>query len=222
MALTTALLDIDGTLLDSNDAHAKAWVEALEQVGHPASFEEVREWIGMGGDNLLEQLGLSDEEGPGKEAASLRKEIFAGLLPALRPLPGARELLLRMKAAGLSRVVATSASSEELKGLLERAGIADLVQEATTADDAERSKPDPDIVQAALSRARVSADEALLLGDTPYDLQAATAAGVGFVALRSGGWDFAKVRGTAPLAVYDDPSDLVSRWDESPYVTRRR
>jgi HAD superfamily hydrolase (TIGR01509 family) len=217
-ALAAVLLDIDGTLLDSNDAHAAAWHEALERVGHPVPLKEIRGWIGMGGDALLAQIGLSDAEGPGHEAGEIRKSLVLQRMSDLRPLPGARDLLLRMRDEGLDLVVATSASAEELTGLLAQAGVADLVRAATTADDAERSKPAPDIVEAALERAGVPAREALLLGDTPYDLEAARRAGVGFVAVRSGGWPFDARKGPMPLAVFDDARALLEQWDRSPFA----
>ena len=111
-------------------------------------------------------------------------------------------------------MVATSASERELEGLLSRANLSDLLSVRTSSDQASRSKPDPDIVHAALAKARVAAREALMLGDTPYDLKAAARAGVGFVGVRSGGYDDAALRGA--LAVYRDPAELCAAFDESP------
>ena len=119
-------------------------------------------------------------------------------------------MLERMLADGLILVVATSAG-DELSALLKQAGLADLIEVAATSDDAEKSKPDADIVQAALAKAGIEAHHAIMLGDTPYDIQAASAAGVGTVALRSGGsWKDPDLAGA--IGIYDDPADLLSRW----------
>ena len=145
-ALHTLQLDIDGTLIDSNDAHARAWVHALAHHGHVVPFEQVRPRIGMGGDKLLPQLtGLDPESGEATRIGDTRSRFFLEReLPTLRPTPGARELLEHMKSRGLELVVATSASEDEVDVLLRQAGVADLIAAASSADDAERSKPDPD------------------------------------------------------------------------------
>ena len=209
------LLDIDGTLLDSNDAHAQAWSDALREAGHEIGSEAVRPLIGMGGDKLLPQLtGLDAEQGEGKQLVERRKEIFAKeYLPAVRPFPGARELLDRMRADGLRLVVATSASDEELRGLLHALGAEWLLDEATSSSDADRSKPDPDIVHVAIDRAGVSPDQCVMLGDTPYDVKAATQAGVRIIGVRCGGWGDEELSGV--VAVYDDPKDLLDQYSSS-------
>ena len=112
-------------------------------------------------------------------------------------------------------VVATSAGKDDLKGLLEQAGVADLIQDATSADYAEESNPDPDIVEAALRQAGFPADEIIMIGDTPYDVEAATRAGVRIVGVRSGGWADQDLKGA--IAVYENPADLLDRYDESPF-----
>ena len=213
------LLDIDGTLLDSNDAHARAWVEAFEGAGLSLPFSLVREKIGKGGDNLLWDLaGLPEGSRQAETISTHRKHIFHTFLADLGPTPGARALLLRMRAEGLTQVVATSASKDELEGLLTAAGIADLLgaDARVTADDAERSKPDPDILRAAVARANIPQHELVMLGDTPYDVQAAKKAGVATIALRSGGWRDRDLRGA--VAIYDDPADLLAHYDSSPLV----
>ena len=142
----TVVLDVDGTLIDSNDAHARAWVDAATELGFELSFEKVRPLIGMGGDKLMPiALGLDHESKEGKRLSKRRTERFRErYVPTLRPCPGVRELLLRMRDDGHSLVVATSAQREEMRVLLRAAGIADLVDEATSSSDAESSKPDPD------------------------------------------------------------------------------
>lgn len=216
------LLDIDGTLLDSNDAHARSWEETLRAQGRPVAFERIRALIGKGGDKLLAELLDIDADGPlGRQISGQRRRLFLErFLPSLRPTPGARALLERMKAEEMSVVVATSSSGAELKALLAQAGIADLVEASASASDAEHSKPDPDIVKAALERSAVQPIEAMMLGDTPYDIEAARAAGVDTIALRCGGWWDDRALGAA-VAIYDNPADLLAHWDSSPIGRRR-
>jgi HAD superfamily hydrolase (TIGR01509 family) len=219
--LRGVILDVDGTLVDSNDAHAEAWVEALAAEGVRVSFAEVRPLIGMGGDKLLERLvGWSEESPEGKRTSDRRREIFEQrYVPALRPTPGARRLLERFRDQGLRMIVASSAKEDELGALLEAAGAADLVEERTSSDDAENSKPDPDIVARALERIGLGASEVLMLGDTPWDVEAADQVGVDTVAVRSGGWGDDELTGA--VAIYDHPADILAHYDDSPFARRR-
>lgn len=216
-ALRTVLLDIDGTLIDSNDAHARAWVGAFDAHGYVVPFARVRPLIGKGGDKLIPELiGLDPESGEAERLGDTRSELFLTKeLSTLRPTPGARALLERLTAEGLDLVVATSAQSDEVRALLEQAGVSDLIPLASSADDAERSKPDPDIVLAALRMSGSQAGHGVMIGDTPYDVEAATRARVPVIALRcGGGWTddaFADA-----MAIYDDPADLLSHFDDSP------
>lgn len=210
------ILDVDGTLVDSNDAHARAWVEALAENGVHVALEEVRRRIGMGGDKLLPTVaGLNEDSPQGKRVSKRRGEIFKQkYLPTLRPCPGANDLLRHMHARGLRLVVASSAKAGELKPLLKVCGADAVVEDQTSSDDADRSKPDPDIVQAALHNLRLPPAEVVMLGDTPYDVEAATRAGVGIIALRCGGWADSELAGAR--AVYQNPADLLARYDTSP------
>jgi HAD superfamily hydrolase (TIGR01549 family) len=212
------LLDIDGTLIDSNDAHAHAWVDVGREFGHEIDFAHVRRLIGMGGDKVLPELtGLEEDTDEGQRIKERRGEIFREqYLPTLEAFPGARELLQRFRDDGHTLVVATSASKEDMDALLEQAGIQDLIEEKTSSSDAEESKPDPDIVQAALKSADAEPGDAIMLGDTPYDVEASGRAGVRCVALRCGGWGDADL-GDA-VAVYDDPADLLARYAGSPFA----
>lgn len=218
--IRAVLLDVDGTLVDSNDAHARAWVEALAEAGVEAPFEQVRELIGMGGDKLMPRVsGIREDSPEGKRLADRRQAIFKSrYLPHLEPFPRVRELIDRLKAAGFKLVVATSAGEDELEGLLRVADAADLVPTATSSDDADRSKPDPDIVEAAVARAGYPVEQVLLIGDTPYDIEAAMRAGVGAIALRTGGWDDTALE--RAVAIYDDPADLLAHFDDSPLMRR--
>ena len=214
---TGVLLDIDGTLVDSNDAHAHAWVRALAETGVRVDFTAVRRLIGKGGDKLLPEVAGIDAGSARGEAISQRRgEIFrTEYLPELRPFPGAKELLARMTSAGLELVAASSAQETELKELLRVCGADEFIEASTSSDDAKNSKPDPDIVRAALERLGHPPERLVLLGDTPYDLEAAARAGVRVVALRCGGWGDADFKGA--VRIYDDPADLLARFDESPF-----
>jgi HAD superfamily hydrolase (TIGR01509 family) len=215
MGLHGVLVDIDGTLIDSNDAHARAWVEALAHFGIERPYEDIRPLIGMGGDNLLPRVAaLASEAGRGKEIEDRRKAIFQErYLPELKPFARTRELLERLRQEGLKLVVATSSDEETKTALLQAAGVADLFDATTSADDADSSKPDPDVIQAALKRLRARPDEAVMIGDTPYDIEAAKRAGVRTIAFRCGGWDDAGLRGA--VAIYDGPWHLLARFQDS-------
>lgn len=174
----------------------------------------------MGGDKLLPLVaGIESDTKFGKEITEYRTALFRRkYLPKVRPFPRVRELVQRFLDDGLTTVVATSAAEEELKGFLEVAGILDLIEEKASSSDAKHSKPDPDIIKAALERGELKPAEAIMLGDTPYDVEAATKARVAVIALRCGGWHDADLRGA--LAIYDDPADLLERYDESPIRKR--
>jgi HAD superfamily hydrolase (TIGR01509 family) len=208
------LLDIDGTLVLSNDAHAHSWVDAFAEFGYTVSYDEVRWLIGMGGDKLIStvQPDLNDSEGVGKQIKEARSKIFLEkYAPDLIPAPGSRELLQTLLARDLKLIAASSSKQDELDVLLKAAEVDDLLTEATTSDDAENSKPDPDIVEVALDQIGFSADEVLMLGDTPYDINAAKKAGVRCVVVRSGGWPDSKLHGA--LAIYDDPADVLAHFN---------
>lgn len=210
------ILDVDGTLVDSNDAHAAAWVDAIKAEGYDASFEQVRRLIGKGGDKLLPEVtGLQTESVAGEAISRRRREIFTSrYLPRLGAFPETRALLERMAESGLKLAVASSAEAEELETLLDICGASELVAATTSSSDAERSKPDPDIVAAALENLGMEPGEVIMLGDTPYDVEAASRAGIALIGLRCGGWEDADLEGA--IAIYDSPADLLLHFDDSP------
>lgn len=216
--ITGVLLDIDGTLVDSNDANARAWMEAMGQHGVEVNYVAIRQAVGMGGDNLLPQVAKLESGSPeGKAISETRGQILKDkYLPRLQAFTQVRELLLRFQDAGLALVVATSAKADEAQALLKIADGADLISEIATTEDAENSKPNPDILHAALEKSGLSADQVVMLADTPYDVQAADKAGVGIVGVRCGGWTTEDLKGA--LAVYDDPADLLAHFDQSPFA----
>ena len=204
------LFDVDGTLVDSNDAHARAWVAAFAASGYEVPLERVRAMIGMGGDHIFPALvpGLSSESTRGKEIGERRKAIFLEReAPNLKPAPGARELVLALRERAVRLVLATSAEPDELKVLLRAAGVADLFEAASTSEDAASSKPAPDVVMAALRKAALEPSEAIMVGDTPYDVEASRRAGVACVAVRCGGWDDAALADA--VAIFDNPAAML-------------
>jgi HAD superfamily hydrolase (TIGR01509 family) len=219
--LRAVLFDVDGTLVDSNDQHARAWVDAFTEAGIVIPFERVRRCIGMGGDKLMPEVsGLTEDSARGSAIAKRRGEIFRErYLSSVQPFPGAADLVAAVKRAGLKAVAASSAQEQELKPLLAIAGAEWLMDAATSSDDADASKPDPDIIHAALSRVAAAPCEALMVGDTPYDIEAAARAGVRTVAFRSGGWNDTELRDA--IAIYAGARDLLDQFDRSPLGVRR-
>lgn len=215
--LRAVLVDIDGTLIDSNDAHTRAWLKVLAHHGHAFPHEAVRPLIGKGGDKLLADLlgaecDADQVEALGKE----RQDLFLSTeLHGLQPTRGARELLQKLRHMGLQVVVATAAQAPESDALLRQAGLEDLIDHAASSADAKRSKPDPDVLQGALRKAGVRPSEAVMLGDTPYDVEAARKAGMPAVVLRCGGWWNDDAFADA-AAIYKDPADLLASFDDSP------
>jgi HAD superfamily hydrolase (TIGR01509 family) len=209
-------LDVDGTLVDSNEMHVRAWVDAFEQNGIQVSPEQIRPLIGMGGDKIIPRIARVGEDSKlGKKIGEARSQAFCERqLPCVRAFPHVRDLLERMRADGMKLVVASSAKEEELAPLLRIAGVRDLIADETSSDDAERSKPDPDIVRAALDECGAAPNEVVMLGDTPYDIEAAARAGIGVIAFRCGGRRDADLAGA--IAIYDDAADLLARYDSSP------
>jgi len=212
------ILDIDGTLVNSNDATANAWVEAMKDYGYDVPFEKIRPLIGMGGDRVLpETIGVEKESHIGKQISTRRKQIYKDrYLPTLQAFPGAKALLQEMRKHGLKLAVATSAEEDEAKALLKIVGAEDLIDVQTTAYDVKSSKPSPDMIHVTLERIGYSPDEVVMLADTAYDIEAAKNAGVGTIALRCGGWKDTDLAGA--IAIYNDPADLLVHYQSSPLM----
>jgi len=208
----TLLFDVDGTLIDSNDAHADSWTQALHEHGVDVSVEDIRRMIGMGSDKILPAVAhVSEDSGDGRVIADRKKEIFSALLPGLRPTHGARSLLEFLRERQVELVVATSADDREMHALLRQADVDDLIPSRATKDDARASKPDPDIIRAALARSWARPEQTMLVGDTPYDIEAADRAGIGAIALRCGGyWPDSSLSGARKI--FDDPQALLLHW----------
>ncbi len=210
------ILDVDGTLVNSNDAHAKAWVEAMTEYGYNIPFEKVRPLIGMGGDKVLpETIGVQKDSEEGQKISKRRGEIFKEkYLPGLKPFPKAHELLQAMRQHELKLAVASSSQKDELKALLSIVGAQQLIEEETSAKDAPNSKPNPEVVEVTLQHIGLPANEVLMLGDTAYDIEAAQKVDVSTIALRSGGWKDSDLQGA--IAIYNDTADLLAHYEDSP------
>lgn len=217
--LKAVIFDVDGTLVDSVDAHARSWVETFARFGRHIDYASMRAQIGKGGDQLLREF-LSDAEIQkfGEQLEQDRKEHFAREhLPFVEGFPGVRELFQRILADGKRAVIASSANGDELLTYKRKAHIEDLVHDATSRDDAEKSKPHPDIFEAALAKLDdVPSDEAIVVGDSPWDAIAARRAGLRTVGLLCGGFSEPDLREAGCIAIFRDPQDLLARYDSSP------
>jgi HAD superfamily hydrolase (TIGR01509 family) len=210
------LLDVDGTLLDSVDAHTRAWLAALREAGIEVPYERMRRLIGMGGDRILPLVaGVPADSSLGETVSKRRAAIFlSDEAPRVRPTRGARSLLDAIRAWGGAVAIATSAKPDELRALLGVLDATDLIARAASADEVEGSKPAPDVIHAALATVDLAPGDVVFVGDTGYDIEAAANAGVATIALRSGGWTDADLAGA--IAVYADPADLLAHASETP------
>ncbi len=216
------IFDVDGTLVDSVDQHAHAWQDTFAEFGHPVEFSAVRSQIGKGGDQLLPVfLDHAECERVGAALEARRKEILQQrYLHTIKGFPKVRDLLEHLLGRGFRIALASSAKGDELSHYKRVAGIEDLIQEQTSSDDAERSKPYPDIFQAAMDRLQdVPAESAWVVGDTPYDAEAAGKAGLRTIGLLCGGFDEGELRRAGCVAIYTDPAAFLSELDRSPLGT---
>ena len=206
------------TLVDSVDLHAIAWHEALQHFGHHVTFEQARSQIGKGGDHLIPVFLSEDEQKDhGAEMEKWRTDLFKSKYQSLvRPFSAVPELLQRVRDAGLKVAVASSAKAGELEVYLDIARITNLVDVATSSEDAENSKPAPDIFQVALKRLGLPGAETTAIGDTPYDAEAAGKAGIPTIGFLSGGFAEANLRKSGCVAVYPGPAALLACFGASP------
>jgi phosphoglycolate phosphatase-like HAD superfamily hydrolase len=209
------LLDADGTLVDSNDAHAEAWVDAGREFGYDVTFDRARWLMGLGADRVLARLtGLAEFTDEGAQILKRRGEIFRErYLPGVRAFPGTHDLLCRLRDDGCRLVIATSASAADLPALLRQGRLESFIDAGADADRSGRTTRAPDIVEAALRRADESPDHAVLLGDSPYDVRAAGSTGVPVITLRCGGWSDDELHGAAEI--HDDPRALLRHYTDS-------
>lgn len=207
------IFDLDGTLVDSNELHVESWDRAFRHFGKTFTREQLRQQIGKGSDQYLPEFLTAEEiKRFGKELDRYRSELFKKeYLPRVKPFPQVRELFERLRRDGKCIVLASSGKKPEVEHYTKLLRIEDLIDGTTTADDAENSKPAPDIFEAALEKLEgVSAAAAIVIGDTRFDLEAARKAGLDSIAFLCGGTDEKILRNSTALAIYRDPADLLS------------
>jgi HAD superfamily hydrolase (TIGR01509 family) len=211
------LTDIDGTLVDSNALHAEAWRRAFEHFGIQIGLDEAWSQIGKGGDQLIPVFVPEvDRERLEKPLKEFRKEIFhRDYMPRMVAFSQARELLLRVRNSGMKIALATSSEKADLAIYGKLVGMDDLVDEASSSADAKASKPEADIFAAALQKVDMRPEQAVALGDTPWDAQAAGKLGIPVIGLTSGGWKADDLRAAGCVEVWQDPADLLLHFDES-------
>jgi len=203
------LVDVDGTLVDSNYHHTIAWSRALRDHGEDARLTSIHRLVGMGGRELLQSLLGRDDEA----IRSAWREHYEVLLPEVRPLPGAAELLRAMHAGGASVVLATSSPADLLASMRAAIDADDSIDDAVTADDVDCAKPAPDVFAAGLAKTGRSAADALVVGDAVWDVRSARRAGIACVALESGGVSRSELLSAGAIAVYEHPGDLLAHLD---------
>ena len=214
------IFDIDGTLLDSVNLHARAWQEAFAHFGRKVGFAEVRSQIGKGGDQLMPVfLDKEDLDRIGKDLQEYRAKLFKErYLEQVKPFPGVRKLFEKVIESEQKVALASSARGDELEHYERIAQIEDLVHVETSSADADRSKPHPDIFEAAFDRLgnNFSKDRVVVIGDSPYDAEAAGKAGLRCIGVLCGGFPENELRKAGAFAIYQGPEDLLREYERSP------
>jgi HAD superfamily hydrolase (TIGR01509 family) len=215
--VAVAILDIDGTLVDTNYHHAIAWYRSFRDNGIVLPIWRIHRHIGMGGDQLVG--ALTDERTEDEKGDAIRdteKEIYMKLIDEVEPMKDSRELLQECKRRGHSLILASSAKEDEVDHYLGLLDARELADAWTTSADVESTKPQPDLVNAALERAGEGAGEGVMVGDTPWDVKAASSAGVETLVVRTGGFGEDELRDAGAAAVFESVAELCERLDETP------
>jgi len=218
--IRAVIFDLDGTLVDSNELHVMAWHDTFRHFHKDIPLERLREQIGKGGDQYLPEF-LNEQELRefGEEAEKLRGEIFKkNYLPHVKPFPKVHELFERLRADGKKIALASSGKETEVRHYEKLLGIEKLVDCMTTADQVAQSKPKADVFLAALNLLKLPASEAIAVGDTPYDIEAAKKIELGIIGVRCGGFSEDLLREEGAIAIYEDPADLMEHYYQSPLV----
>jgi HAD superfamily hydrolase (TIGR01509 family) len=214
--MAVAILDIDGTLVDTNYHHAIAWYRAFRQHEIILPLWRIHRHVGMGGDQMVAALtDDSVEREKGDDIRSAEKALYFQLLPEVETMEGSRELIEDLKQRGHTVVLASSAKEDEVEVYLDLLGARELADAWTTSADVSETKPQPDLVNAALEKAGSSASEAVMVGDTPWDVAAAKSAEVGTLTVRTGGFGADELREAGALEVYESVAELRSKLDET-------
>jgi HAD superfamily hydrolase (TIGR01509 family) len=216
MTSPAVLFDIDGTLIDSNYLHVHAWQRAFSEQGFDVESWRIHQRIGMDGSTLVEELVPDASDDVADELKELNSRFYFELTSLLKPLPGALRLLDAVADMGLQAVLATSAPEDELEVLRKVLQRDDIVSAVTSSGDVDTAKPEPGIVEVALERAGVTADQAIFVGDSVWDVRAAKRAGVACVGVQSGGIDHRALEAEGALAVYANPQDVLDNLRAGP------
>jgi len=210
-----ALLDVDGTLVDTNYQHAVAWYRAFRRHGIVLPIWRIHRAVGMGGDQLVPALvGEQADAERGDEIREARDSLYQELIGEVEPLHGSRELISDLKVRGANVVLASSSPMDELDHYLELLDARDLADAWTTKDDVESTKPEPDIVRAALDKA--GTENAVMVGDTRWDIEAAARAGVETICVLTGGWSEQELHEAGAVAVFESVDELREQLDDTP------
>ena len=223
MKYQAAIFDIDGTLLDSVDFHAEAWRQVFLAHDRDIPFEKIRSQIGKGGDQLLPVFFSREEiEEFGEKMSNERTRLFKqDFLPKVKPFPGVRPLFERLQRDGFKLALASSATKSELEHYAKLLEIDDLIDGGTSTDDAEKSKPEPDIFEAAVKKlGGVPTGTCLVIGDSPYDAEAAGKLGIKTLGVLCGGFPEADLRRAGATAIFQGPEDLLRRYEETPFADK--
>jgi phosphoglycolate phosphatase-like HAD superfamily hydrolase len=210
------LLDIDGTLVDSNDEHAEAWVETFDRHGVEVTFARVRRMIGMGGDRVVEEVaGLARDSRTSRKLQDECAERFMKRwLGRVKPIEATRAFVLRLQREGYEVVLASAAHADALDALLAIARVEDLLGARARPPKPAASKPDPATIEVALSRVDADRSRVVMIGDTPYDVMSGRSARVDVIGFTTGGYSVEALAGA--VAVYDGPAGVLACWDDSP------
>src|SRR3954452_24944257 len=212
---TVAILDVDGTLVDTNYQHAIAWQRALRRHDVVVPAWWIHRHVGMGGDQLVAAVaGDEVEEKCGDDVRAAEKVLYLELIEETEPLDGAKEFVEELKRRGHTVVLATSAKTNELEHYLDLLDVREVADAWTDSSDVEQTKPEPDLVHAALEKA--GGGEAVMVGDTTWDCEAARRAGIETVAVMTGGFSEDELRGAGAVAVFESIDELARRLDETP------
>lgn len=215
--MAVAVLDIDGTLVDTNYHHAIAWYRAFREHGIVLPIWRIHRHIGMGGDQLVAALTDDRTEGEhGDDLRSSEKTLYFQLIDEVEPMEGSRELIEHLKRRGHAVVLASSAKAEEVDHYLDLLDARALADGWTTSADVESTKPEPDLVHAALERVGGSPGDAVMIGDTPWDVDAAGRVGVRTIAVRTGGFAAAELEDAGAAAVFESVVELCRKLDQTP------
>ena len=217
MDVQAVFFDIDGTLVDSNEQHVNAWAFAFREEGCPQELDDIRAQIGKGGDLLVPALLPASDESLRQRVSHRHGSYFKDMyLDHVRAFAKASELIAKVHATGRQVVLASSATRDELEHYVALLGVGDYLAATTSIDNVDASKPEPDIFSVALEKIGIAAEKAIVVGDTPYDVEAALKAGVTTVGLTSGPFDKARMKEAGAIAVFADVADLLSQFDRSP------